>query len=108
MFNNPSNTSSSIPNILLIDCLFLIIKTLQTKNLLYTENNKTVRFSDEPILFKIQGPLFYFFKTCFIRFSAESMNLETSLFDITKLWLKYITPWSEGSNEFSQKRSRLF
>lgn len=89
------NFTVNIPNIIMIDCLHHVVITLQAYNLLFAENpyNKTITLREDALIFKLQKPLFYFFKSLFLKFSEETTNSEVNLSDIGKIWFSYITPW---------------
>jgi hypothetical protein len=91
--------SLGVPNLILLDCLMNVILTLQGNGLLFSENihNKQIILKEDALLFSLQKSLFYFFKSCFLKFSEESGSMEVSLSDIANIWFTYITPWMQSN-----------
>lgn len=100
------NITLNPPNLILIDCLYNAILDLQNNNLLFQEDKTgSLLLRDDALLFRLQRPLFYFFKTSFLKFSKESSSSELGLVDVCKLWFAYITPWM-NINNLNQKNEQ--
>jgi hypothetical protein len=105
----------TIPNITMLDCLSYLVTTLQVNGMLFIENprDKSYSLREDSLIFKLQKPLFYFFKNCFLKFNQEYSNKEANLSDIARIWFIYITPWMQlnipvNSNQQSQYQSSQF
>lgn len=121
-FKQDSNLYFTPPNIIMLDCLQNLIITLQTGNNLFREQvynpnyasgvgtlqtNRFYTLDKDGLLFTLQKPLFYFFKTSFLRYSEiYSANSEVLLSDIAKIWFIYITPWMQVDRNHLQVQTQ--
>ena len=62
---------------------------------MFKENKKIISLDTDAMIFILQKPLFYFFKSCFIKFSEGSSNSESNLGDIANIWYTFISPWKQ-------------
>jgi hypothetical protein len=92
-----SQENIGLPNITLLECLYYVVVSLQTNGFLFSQNQitKSYLLKEDSLLFRIQKPLFYFFKNCFLKFNQEYSNTEIVLSDIARVWFAYITPWMQ-------------
>ena len=92
-----SQENIGLPNLTLLECLYYLVVSLQTNGFLFSQNQitKSYLLKEDSLLFRIQKPLFYFFKNCFLKFNQEYSNTEIVLSDIARVWFAFITPWMQ-------------
>lgn len=93
-FKLDKSSQVTIPNPIVLNTLKQVVITLQRETFLYKENRKNISLDTDSMLFIIQKPLFYFFKSCFRKLTdGSSSSCESNLGDVSEIWFCYITPW---------------